>query len=195
MLLLAWIACVEPAPEDSSSEVEADADTDSDSDSDTDSDADTDPHEVGRVLPPFALVDLNPSSSTYEQVVDSEQLLGSSFALVFLDSRCLACKDVTADLWAQYEANPGWWELLPTYAIESMGGAAVPEGIEPMVEGNDMPYLADTEEVLLWQGYKALNHDFYVVSAEGTLEAWLPLYTWPEDLEQFTTYMSLRFPD
>ena len=40
-----------------------------------------------------------------------------------------------------------------------------------------------------------MNHDFFAVSAEGTLDAWLPLYIWPKDVVMFTDYMSERFGD
>ncbi len=187
-----WLACGDPSSSDSGV-TEAEADTDADADTDTDTDTDTDPHEIGRDLPGFALVDINPSSATYGEIVSSEDLDGSTYALIFLDSRCLACGEVVVDLWAEFQEHPAWWEGLPTFAVQSVGGGQAPETLDNMIEGHDMPYLQDTEDTALWRDYEALNHDLYAVSEEGTLDAWLPLYSWPDDLVVFTDYMTDRF--
>ena len=191
---MVWIllACAEPALEDSVVESDTDADSDTDTDADSDSDSDTDPHEIGRELPPFDLLDLNPASATYEQVVSSQDQPGT-YALVFLDSRCLTCAEVAIDLWAEYELHPEW--DLPTLAVQSVYGGGEAADIEHMVGEHGLPYLLDTEEVALWSTYRALNHDFYVVGPDGRLEAWLPLYTWPEDKELFDAFMAERYAD
>jgi hypothetical protein len=189
-MLLALLACTEPVVEDSV--IEADTDTDADADSDTDTDADTDPHEIGRPLPPFALEDLNPASASYGRVV-SDSDFEASYAVIFLDSRCVTCAEVAQDLWDGYEQHPEW--DLPLVAVQSITGGGDPDAIEHMVGGHGLPYLLDTDEVALWSTYQALNHDFYVVSSEGTLEVWIPLYSWPEDLELFEAYMTDRHSD
>ena len=50
-----------------------------------------------------------------------------------------------------------------------------------------------SEEGGVWAGYGALNHDMLVISADGLLEAWLPLYSWPADMVVFTDYMTESF--
>ena len=100
---------------------------------------------------------------------------------------------LVTNMWAELVANPTWEEGLPLYAIQSVGGAAAEDTLERMIEGHDLPYLQDTEEMGLWGAYEALNHDFFAVSAEGTLDAWLALYTWPEDFELYREYMRARF--
>ncbi len=154
----------------------------------------TEEHPPGEAAPSFSLVDLNPSSATYNETISSEDLAGAPYGLVFLDSRCPACADVADDLWTEYEARPGWWGALPTFAVESYSAFETsPSTIDEVVDGNDMPYLIDTEDVLLWQNWEALNHDFFAVSADGTLDVWLPMYTWPDDLEMFVEFMSQRY--
>lgn len=196
LALLLALGCNDPAvdaDDSGAAPVETDADTDADTDTDTDTDEGPDPHELGRALPAFALEDINPSSASFGQTVDSMDLAGQAFILVFLDSRCAGCHEVAVDLWALYQENPDWGAALPIFAVQSAAGMESPETTEVMVEDHDMPYLADTVDQGLWSGYDALNHDCYVVSESGTLDAWLPLWTWPEDEELFLTYMAERF--
>ena len=56
-----------------------------------------------------------------------------------------------------------------------------------------MPYLADVEETDLWIVFGALNHDFFAITAEGTMDVWLTLYIWPDDLPKFTSHMTDRY--
>ncbi|MBW2454154.1 MAG: hypothetical protein JRI68_06575 [Deltaproteobacteria bacterium] len=155
---------------------------------------DPDPHPLGMDMPAFAFEDLNPNSVTYGQTVDSADLLGAPYALIFLDSRCTLCPDVADDIWAAYQAHPTWWDAQPTYGVERAEAlATAPETVAAVVEGNGLPYLADTEQTNLWFIMKALNHDFFAVSAEGKLDAWLPLYLWPEDEPKFIQHMTDRY--
>jgi hypothetical protein len=149
--------------------------------------------EIGDPGPPFALVDLNPASATAGQIVSSEALAGHPYGIIFLASQCATVRDVTDDLWTAYQENPGWWDAFPVYGIESDWAYSWdPNSVGPVVEGNALPYLLDTPDTDLWGQYDALNHDFFAVSADGKLEAWLPLYVWPDDYEVFLAYMAER---
>jgi hypothetical protein len=153
-----------------------------------------DPHPIGMAMPAFAFEDLNPNSATYGQTIDSADLLGAPYALIFLDSRCTLCPDVADDLWAAYQAHPTWWDAQPTYGVERVAALeTAPESVAAVVEGNGLPYLADTEETNLWLTMKALNHDFFAVSPAGQLDAWLPLYLWPDDQPDFIEHMTDRY--
>lgn len=153
-----------------------------------------DPHPLGVAVADFALEDLNPSSATYGQLVSSQDLVGVPYALIFLDSRCKACGEVADAMWEAGQEHPSWAEGLPTYAVNSYGAVnGNPDSIEGVVDGNSLPYLADTEATWLWGAYGALNHDFFIVAADGTLEVWMPLYVWPDDLVEYTDYMTARF--
>ncbi len=181
-------------PGDTQDSGDADTDTDADADTDADSDSDTDPKAIGREAVPFAMEDINPSSPSYGAVVSSVDLEGSPYGLVFLDSRCTGCIDVANDLWATLEEHPGWKQALPVFGVESFRAYDTAQAtIDPMVEDNDLPYLVDAEEGGVWAGYGALNHDMLVISADGLLEAWLPLYSWPADMVVFTDYMTESF--
>lgn len=150
-------------------------------------------HELGVKVPAFVLVDLNPASATAGQNVSSETLAGAPYGLIFLSSQCATVRDVTDDLWAHYEATPGLWEAFPVFAVQSSWSfAAAPDGVAFVVDGNALPYLLDTEQTDLWSAYDALNHDFFAVSADGALEAWLPLYVWPGDSEALFSYLADR---
>jgi hypothetical protein len=156
--------------------------------------ASADTHPLGMVAPPFRLRDLNPASPTYDQDVSSADLNGKPYALVFLDSRCIQCADVADGLWLAYQQHPGWWGAQPTFAIERAKALAqAPDTVAGVVDGNGLPYLADSEETNLWMAFLALNHDFFAISADGTLDAWLPLYDWPEDLAVFVEHMTGRY--
>jgi hypothetical protein len=153
-----------------------------------------DPHPPGMEIPAFALEDINPNSATYGQTIDGADLLGTPYALVFLDSRCTSCPDVADGLWQAYQDHPTWWEAQPTFAVQRAKALEVyPESTDAVVENNALPYLADTEETDLWMAMTALNHDFFAVSAEGTLDVWLTLYTWPDDLPKFIDHMTERY--
>ena len=151
------------------------------------------PHPLGGPVSDFSLTDINPSSATYEQSLSSVDLAGQAYSIIFLDSRCNTCIDVIEDLWSTLGEHPSRSEALPLYAIQSVAGSESEETVERMIIGHDMPYLQDTAEVGLWQAYEALNHDFFAVSAEGTLDVWLPLYMWPDDLQLYLDYMNERF--
>ncbi len=152
------------------------------------------PHPVGMVVPPFALEDINPTSATFGQVVHGADLAGKPYGLIFLDSRCSGCGDVADGLWAAYQAHPSWFGKQPTFAVErAVALEKSPESVAGVVDGNSLPYLADTEETNLWLAFMALNHDFFSVSADGKLEVWLGLYTVPEDLQQFVDFMTGRY--
>ncbi len=151
-------------------------------------------HPLGEPVPGFALIDINPSSSSYDQVVDSSNFEGTAYSIIFLDSRCITCIEVIEDMWVELESNPSWKEGLPLYAIQSIGGGETQDKtLDRMIAGHDMPYLQDTEDAGLWWAYEALNHDFFAVSEVGTLDMWLPLYVWPDDLSLYLDYMSQRF--
>ncbi len=181
---------------ESDTDTDADADSDTDTDADTDSDTDTDPKAIGRDAVPFAMEDINPSSASYGATVSSEDLAGTPYALVFLDSRCTGCIDVADDLWALMLERPDWHVALPVFGVQSFNAYdTVPATVDPMVESNDQPYLVDVEQGGVWAGYEALNHDMLVISSDGVLDAWLPLYTWPDDMVIFTDYMTERFGD
>ena len=103
------------------------------------------------------------------------------------------CSD---DIFAALEEHPTWQAALPFFGVESVSAyASAPNTIDAMVEDNDLPYLVDLEENSIWRAYSALNHDMVVISADGLVEAWLPLYTWPEDMAMFNEYMTERFGD
>jgi hypothetical protein len=195
ILLLLSLACAEPDPTDTGSE-SPDTDSapdDTDTDEPTDTAEEEEDHPLGVPVPDFALTDINPSSPSYGQVIDSSTMLGAAYSVIFLDSRCTTCEDVIEDMWMELEAKPTWKEALPLYAIQSVGGAEMEKTHSRMIDDNDMPYLQDTEETGLWLTYEALNHDFFAVSAEGTLDVWLPLYIWPGDLAVYQEYMTTRF--
>ncbi len=198
LILLAAIhvgACTGPAAdpnvtEDAGSTVDAGPDADGGGGAD----ADVDPHPIGMEMPAFALEDLNPNSTTYGQTIDSADLLGAPYALIFLDSRCTLCPEVADDIWAAYQAHSTWWEAQPTYGVERAAALeTAPDSVADVVEGNALPYLADTEETNLWLAMLALNHDFFAVSPEGRLDAWLPLYAWPADQPDFIEHMTDRY--
>ena len=154
------------------------------------------PHPIGMEVPPFELEDLNPTSATYGQMINSADLAGAPYGLVFLDSRCRACSDVADGLWAEYVKHETWWASQPTFAVERASAMVdSPESVELVVDGNSMPYLADTEEVDLWMAFRALNHDYFAISADGELDVWLELYTWPDDLPLFIDHMTERYGD
>lgn len=150
-------------------------------------------HPLGLEVPDFALLDINPSSESYQQTLSSADLVGQAYSVIFLDSRCVTCIDVIEDLWAEQLENPNWAAALPLFAVQSIGGGEMTDTVQRMVEGHDMPYLQDTEEQGLWGGYQALNHDFFAVSELGMLDVWLPLYIWPQDLSLYREYMQSRF--
>jgi len=203
LLGLALLACGDDPVDDTAapvdtaeSDTDTDADVDSDTDADADSDTDTDPKAIGRDAVPFAMEDINPSSASYGTTLRSEDLAGTPYALVFLDSRCTGCIDVADDLWALMLDKPHWHAALPVFGVESYSAyATVPATVDPMVENNDQPYVVDVEGSSVWAGYGALNHDMLVISDDGVLDAWLPLYSWPDDMVIFTDYMTDRFGD
>jgi hypothetical protein len=198
LLSLAVSACGDDPVDDTQEpgDTDTDTDTDTDSDSDADTDADTDPKAIGREAAAFAMEDINPSSPSFGAVVDSQDLVGAPYGLLFMDSRCTGCIDLANDVWGQLVEHPGWAEALPIFGVESFSAyASAQPTIDPMVADNDLPYLVDIEENTVWGYYSALNHDFIVVSAEGTIEAWLPLYSWPDDLVVFTDWMSEQYGD
>ncbi len=157
-------------------------------------DTSMDPHAIGREAASFVLEDINPSSAYYGQMVDSADLEGQAYALIFLDSRCGTCDEVADDLWAEFEAHPTWFDLLPTFGVQSWAAmASNPETVENQVDGNALPYLEDTEEVFVWAYYDAGNHEFFAISAEGTIDAYFAMYLWPDELSYFTDYMTERF--
>ena len=158
----------------------------------TDTEDAGEPHPIGMNALPFALSDTNPTSASYEQVIDSNDLQGAPYALIFMDSRCLTVPQLADDIWASYAAHPAWADGLPIFALNSAGGAITGTGVN-VTDGNDLPYLVDKEETELWRGYSGLNHDMMVISADGKLEAWLPLYDWPADLQTFEDYMTASF--
>ena len=194
--LFTLVACEGPEEPETLVEDTAQAGTTVDT-ATTEVEDETDPeHLIGRTVAAFSLEDLNPSSATYGAQVSSQELAGRPYALIFLDSRCVHVPTVADDLWATYSAHPAWFEAMPVFGIESVGAYDIaPERVEDVIDGNDLPYLLDTEEAALWRDYAALNHDWFAISAEGTLEAWLTLYTWPDDLVVLTDYMEERFPD
>lgn len=150
-------------------------------------------HPLGMQALPFSLLDLNPRSSTYGQMVSDRSLVGRPFALIFLDSRCQTCADVTDDVWTTYQDHLGWWEELPTFAVESIRAAQIaPDSVLEMVTGNALPYLQDTKDAGLWLDYQAVNHDLLGFDASHRLETWLPLYTWPDDLPLFQEWLAER---
>lgn len=152
------------------------------------------PHPIGMEVPVFALEDLNPTSETYGQFVSSADLAGTPYGLIFLDSRCRECSTVADALWAEYEAHPTWWAAQPTFAVQRAAALEISSGtVDDVVDGNSLPYLADTEEINLWMAFRALNHDFFAISAEGELEVWLALYSWPDDFKDFTDHMIERY--
>ena len=188
------IACGDDVTDDTQKPGDTDADTDTDSDTDADSDADTDPKDIGSESFPFEMEDINPSSPTYGTTVESVSLAGDPYALLFMDSRCTGCIDLANDVFAALVEHPTWQAGLPIYGVQSFSAYAnSPSTIEPMVEDNDLPYLVDIEENTMWGAYNALNHDMVVISADGLVEAWLPLYVWPEDMAEFEAYMTERF--
>jgi hypothetical protein len=190
------LGCGEEKPEDDTAPPEGDTDTDSDADADADSDtdADTDPKAVGREALAFAMEDINPSSASYGAVVESAALAGTPYGLLFMDSRCKACIELADDVWAALVKHPAWQEALPIFGVESFSAwEGAPYTAEGVVENNDLPYLVDLEENSAWAYYNALNHDLIVISGEGAIEAWLPLYTWPDDMVDFEAYMAERF--
>ncbi len=149
------------------------------------------PHPIGMQVPPFLLEDLNPSSPTFGQFVDSADLAGQPYALIFLDSRCPECGTVANGLWEAYQQHPGWWEAQPLFAVQRAAALEkAPQTVAGVVDGNDIPYLADTEETNLWMVFLALNHDFFAIDSDGKLAAWLELYSWPEALDLFTEHMT-----
>lgn len=181
MLLWVWfVGCAEDPVIDP-------VDTDDVVDTDVaDTDVAPDPYDhsddIGAPATPFALIDLNPASPTAGQTVSTESLAGRPYGLIFLASECLTVREVADDLWAAYAANPTWWDAYPVFAIESSWSfEGAPDGVGPVVDGNALPYLLDTEPTDLWGTYGALNHDFFGISADGKIEVWLPLYAWPGD--------------
>ena len=151
-------------------------------------------HPIGMEVPPFALEDLNPTSATYGQIVDSAKLTGEPYALIFLDSRCPECADVADGLWALYQAHPTWWNALPTFAIQRAKAFEMsPGSVTRVVDDNNLPYLLDTEETNLWMAFYALNHDFFAIDADGNLEVWLELYFMPEAMDVFENFMTERY--
>ena len=149
------------------------------------------PHPIGMQVPPFLLEDLNPTSPTFGKFVDSADLAGQPYALIFLDSRCPECGTVADGLWEAYQQHPGWWEAQPLFAVQRAAALEkAPQTVEGVVDGNDVPYLADTEETNLWMAFMALNHDFFAIDANGKIAAWLELYSWPEALAIFTDHMT-----
>ena len=192
--LLLWMACAPPESSDSAAGVGDGADSvDTGPQESPSDDTAEEEHPLGEAVADFALVDINPSSASYKQAIASSDFEGQAYSVIFLDSRCITCIEVIEDLWAELVANPSWEEQLPLFAIQSVGGAEMPETLERMIEGHDLPYLQDTEDVALWHAYEAMNHDFFAVSAEGNLDAWLPLYVWPDDLTLYQDYMQSRF--
>ena len=152
------------------------------------------PHPIGMEVPPFALEDLNPSSATYGQLVDSADLTGEPYALIFLDSRCPECADVADGLWALYQAHPTWWDAQPTFAIQRAKAFEMsPGSVTRVVDDNSLPYLLDVEETNLWMAFLALNHDFFAIGTDGTLEVWLELYFMPEAMDIFEAHMTERY--
>jgi hypothetical protein len=151
-------------------------------------------HPIGMVVPPFALEDLNPTSATYGQVVDSADLAGRPYALIFLDSRCPECGDVADGLWATYEAHPTWWEAQPTFAIQrAKAYEMAPGSVTRIIDDNNLPYLLDVADTNLWMAFYALNHDFFAIGSDGTLEVWLELYFMPEAIDLFEAHMTERY--
>jgi len=152
------------------------------------------PHPIGMDLPTFAMEDLNPSSATFGQKVDSSSLLGKPFALIFLDSRCPACADVADDIWQAYQDHASWWGAQPTFAIQrAKAHETAPETTTEIVDSNDLPYLLDVYDNEMWMLMSALNHDFFAFSAKGKLEVWLELYEWPDDKPKFMKHMIDRY--
>lgn len=180
--------------DDDTSDDDAAGDDDA-SDDDAIGDDDTaDGHPVGMQVPPFSLEDINPTSPTYGQLVSSEALAGSRYAMIFWDSRCFECIAHADGLFEILSKHPLWQEAQPLFGIESASAfETAPDTVVPMVENNDLPYLVDTVEDSLWVGMSALNHDFFAISAEGTLETWLPLYEWPDQIDDYRDYMTETF--
>ncbi len=153
-------------------------------------------HPIGMEVPPFALEDLNPSSATYGLLIDSADLAGKPYALIFLDSRCPECADVADGLWAAYEAHPTWWDAQPTFAVQrAKAFERAPDSVDRVVENNSLPYILDTVETNLWMVFLALNHDFFAIGPDGTLEVWLELYFMPEAIDIFKDHMTDRYGD
>ena len=156
--------------------------------------AEPEPHPIGMEVPPFSLEDLNPSSATHGQAIAAADLAGEPYALIFLDSRCPECGAVADALWAVYEAHPTWWAAQPTFAIQRAAASEkAPQTVDGVVDGNSLPYLLDTVETNLWMAFLALNHDFFAIGPDGTLEVWLALYTLPEAIDMFETHMTGRY--
>lgn len=152
-------------------------------------------HPLGGPVPAFVMVDLNPTSATYGQEISSATLAGRPYGIIFLASQCNTVQAIADDLWAEYAAHPGLWDAFPTYAIEPWWAyARAPEGVPAVTDGNALPYLLDTESADLWQAYDALNHDFFGVTADGTLDAWLAPYEWPADSAALFTYIEAHGP-
>ncbi len=190
--LLALLACGADDTTDSAPETTETTETgDSGETTDTTDTGIFGDHEVGDPAPPFAYEDINPASASYGQVIRSEDLAGAPYLLIFLDSRCQTCDDVARDIWALYEAHPTWWDCLPAYSVaRSRTIADYYNTVEEFLVGHALPYLAETPEPDFWVAWEALNHDFFVVSATGTLDAWLPLYEWPDQLGEYTDYVT-----
>ena len=148
------------------------------------------PHPIGMEVPHFSLVDLNPSSASFGQMIDNADLDGKPYNLVFFDSRCPECGTVADSLWEEYQLHPTWWVAQPTFAVQRAAAyEKSPESTAGVVDGNSMPYLLDTKEINLWMAFLALNHDFFAIDENGQLSTWLELYSWPDDLPKFQEYM------
>ncbi len=200
LMALALLACGEKEPDDSAPPGDTQdsgvPDDTGETDPPEDTDTEPDPKAVGSEAMAFAMEDINPSSPSYGAVVRSEDLAGSPYGLLFMDSRCTGCIDLANDVWTLLQKHPDWHEALPIFGVQSFSAYnSAPGTVDPMVESNDLPYLVDVEHNSVWAGYEALNHDLLVISDAGAVEAWLPLYSWPADMEELVAYLEARFAD
>ena len=118
--------------------------------------------------PDFSLEDVNPTSSSFGDVVSPRDKLGEVSVWYFGHADCPLCQSNFSELDRMREqlASDG-------YAIEIIGINAIGKEAsnQLITDGRDLPWLQDTEDDKVWSSWLASWRDLVVLDANNEL-AW-----------------------